>query len=325
MSDYINKRIEYINNWPNVTPFEAEKNFEKRCNDFESKNGRYPLSLMSLWMDTDDSYNRTISHFIDSIDVMPYHPNFAFTFMFSALDYYAKNVYSNTNTTICLKNLAEEVSVLANQNNDINILPTTLFSSIPVSATMYLYKCLCNLKQNNKAYSRLTTNVDNTDNVYRKNIVDSIEAKYGKDSQNRSPALLYRTIFRDDSVFLGGTIVNITNNFRIHLLLSGIIYSLRNDSFHGSSMSSTKSSQTTPKRYAMNYYCYIATYTLMMILLVKSSTMSDADKNNKYTELKDITLRNINDFTISYCGSEKCRFYAVFWVYFFDLHHFYTT
>lgn len=34
MSDYVNKRIEYINNWPDVEPFEAEKNYEKRCNDF---------------------------------------------------------------------------------------------------------------------------------------------------------------------------------------------------------------------------------------------------------------------------------------------------
>lgn len=296
MSDYVNKRIEYINSWPNVMPFEAEKNFEKRCNDFENKNGRHPLSLLSLWMDTDDSYNRTISHFIDSIDVMPYHPNFAFVFVFSALDYYAKDVYSNANTTICLKKLAEEVSILESQNSDVSTLLTTLFSSIPVSATMYLYKCLCNLKPNNKAYSRLTTNIDNTDDVYRKNIVDSIEAKYGKDTQNRKPALLYRTIFHSNSISLNGTTVNITNNFRIHLLISGIIYSLRNDSFHGSSMSSTKSSQTTPKRYAMNYYCYIATYTLLMILLVKNSKMSDADKNIKYTELKDITLRNSNDF-----------------------------
>ena len=32
MSDYVNKRIEYINNWPDVEPFEAEKNYEKRCN-----------------------------------------------------------------------------------------------------------------------------------------------------------------------------------------------------------------------------------------------------------------------------------------------------
>lgn len=279
-----------------MVPFEAEKNYEKRCNDFVDQKGRHPLSLMKLWADTDDTYNRAISHFIESIDVMPYHPNFAFTFSFSALDCYVKEIYSNSNTTICLKALSDEVSILADQNNDINSLLVALFSAIPVHATMYLYKCLCNFKPHNKAYSRLTTNSDNTENAYRKSIVDAIELKYGKDTQNRNPALLYRKIFNSAAITLNGATINITNCFRIHLLLSGIIYSLRNDSFHGSSMSSTKSSQTTPKRYAMNYYCYIATYTLLMIILVKNSTMSDAEKDIKYGELKDITLRNVNDF-----------------------------
>lgn len=296
MSDYVNKRIEYINNWPNVVPFEAEKNYKKRCNEFIEKYGRQPFSLMKLWVDMDDEYNRTISHFIDSIDVMPYHPNFAFTFAFSALDYYIKEVYSNSNTTICLKTLAEEIALWADQNSDVNSLLEDLFSVVPVSATMYLYKCLCNLKPNNRAYSRLTLNCDNTENAYRKDIIDSVETKYGKDTQNRNPALLYRKIFNTNVISVDGITKNITKSFRIHLLISGIIYSLRNDSFHGSSMSSTKSSQTTPKRYAMNYYCYIATYTLLMLVLIKNSSISNADKNTKYAELKDITISNANDF-----------------------------
>jgi hypothetical protein len=61
-------------------------------------------------------------------------------------------------------------------------------------------------------------------------------------------------------------------------------------------MSSTKSSKTTPKRYAMNYYCYLATYTLLMLLLVNKSTMPEANKNSKYAELKNITLSNVTDF-----------------------------
>ena len=296
MSDYVNKRIEYINNWPDVEPFEAEKNYEKRCNDFIEKYGRQPFSLMKLWTDIDDQYNRTISHFIDSIDVMPHHPNFAFTFVFSALDYYIKEVYSNSNTTFCLKTLAEEIALLADQNSDVNSLLEALFSVVPVSATMYLYKCLCNLKPNNRAYSRLTLNCDNTENAYRKDIIDSVETKYGKDTQNRNSALLYRKIFNTNVISVDGITKNITKSFRIHLLISGIIYSLRNDSFHGSSMSSTKSSQTTPKRYAMNYYCYIATYTLLMLVLIKNSSISNADKNTKYAELKDITISNANDF-----------------------------
>lgn len=105
----------------------------------------------------------------------------------------------------------------------------------------------------------------------------------------RQSALLYRKIFANNTIVVDGTTFNITDNLRLHLLVSGIIYSLRNDSLHGSSMSSTKSSKTTPKRYAMNYYCYLATYTLLMLLLVDKSTMPEANKNSKYAELKNIT------------------------------------
>ena len=46
----------------------------------------------------------------------------------------------------------------------------------------------------------------------------------------------------------------------------------------------------------MNYYCYIATYTLLMLVLIKNSTISDVDKNIKYTELKGIAISNANNF-----------------------------
>lgn len=296
MSDYIKKRIDYINKWPNVVPFEAEINYKNRCDQFIETHTRQPFSLIKLWEDNNDHYNRAISHFIDSLDVMPFHPNFAFSFVFSALDFYSKSVYSSSNITICFKTLAEDISDLADHDTNINDLLKLLFTVIPVSSTMYLYKCLCGLKPENKAYNRVTTNIDNRDNITRKNLVDSIYTKYGDSTANRNPALLYRKVFINSSISVNGTTFNITNSVRLHLLISGIIYSLRNDSLHGSSMSSTKSSQTTPKRYALNYYCYLATYTLLMILLIKHSSMSFPDKITKYAELKDVTTMNVNDF-----------------------------
>jgi len=301
MSSYVQKRIDYINNWPNVSPFDAEINYHHRCEQFVENNARLPFSLLKLWLDTDDNFNRAISHFIDSLDVMPYHPNFAFSFIFSALDYYSKSTYSNTNITICFKTLADEISDLANNNNDTKYLLHELFSYIPVSLTMYLYKCLSGAKPYNRTYSRVTMNIDNTDNIHRKNIVDSIYAKYGFDPSRpnntiRQPALLYRTLFKKDTIIINGVNINITDNLRLHLLLSGIIYSLRNDSLHGSSMSSTKSSKTTPERYALNYYCYLATYTIFMLLLIMKSSMSISNKNTKYAELRTITINNIEDF-----------------------------
>ena len=96
MSDYGKKRIDYINNWPNVVPFEAEINYKNRCDQFIETHTRQPFSLIKLWEDNNDHYNRAISHFIDSLDVMPFHPNFAFSFVFSALDFYKSLVETSS-------------------------------------------------------------------------------------------------------------------------------------------------------------------------------------------------------------------------------------
>lgn len=308
MSEYVNKRVEYINNWPNVSPFKAEDNYKQRCDNFIAENSTQPFLPLKLWIDNDVDYNKSISHFIDSLDVMPYRPNFAFTFIFSALDYYGKNKYPNPhsnrkmNTTISFKLMIEDFSYLAKHNNDVKDIFSVLFSTIPVNATIYLYKCLhSGLSPTNKAYKRVTNDINDNCVSARKNIIDSIYVKYGYDTRNydssiRHSALLYRKIFEKDTIVIDGITVPITDEFRLHLLLSGIIYSLRNDSLHGSSMSSTKSSKTTPERYALNFYCYLATYTLFMILLIVKSTMSNTDKNMKYKELKDNITNNVKSF-----------------------------
>lgn len=298
MSEYVQKRIDYINNWPDVTPFQAEVNYKKRCDGFIEKNNRLPFSLVKLWVDNDEKYNKSISHFIDSLDVIPYHPNHAFSFAFSALDYYCKTIYSSNNTTICLKKLADEISDLAIVNNDVNNILDLLFSAVPVSALLYLYKCL---EPTSRAYTRCTRNTNNRDNSYRKNIIDSIFTFYGYDTSNfnasiRQAALLYRKTFRIDNINVDGSILSINNDFRLHILISGLLYSLRNDSFHGSSMSSTKSSLTSPERYALNYYSYLATYTLLMIVFIEKTGVSTINKTDKFTELKSITIKNVDDF-----------------------------
>ena len=309
MSEYVNKRIEYINNWPNVSPFEAELNYKSRCDKFIKLNSTQPFLPLNLWVDNDIDFNKVISHIIDSLDVMPYHPNFAFAFIFSAIDYYAKIKYpnprprGNPNTTISFKLMIDDFLDLSNTNNDIKIIFESLFSVIPASANFYLYKCLhSRLNPTNKAYNRVTTDVNEAFVFSRKNIIDRIYAKYSYDTNNydnsiRQSALLYRKLFKDSTIVLDSLTVAIGNDLRQHLLLSGIIYSLRNDSLHGSAMSSTKSSKTTPERYAFNYYCYLATYTLLMILLIsKSNLINQDDKNKKYEELKKATITNTNNF-----------------------------
>ena len=301
MSDFSKKRVAYINSWPNSKPFEAENNYKYRCEQFCEMYGSFPFSPMKLWDDNDDTFNRAISHLIDGLEMMPLKPNYAFTFMFSGLDFYAKSKYSG-NTTVSLKHLADDLAISATANSDVKGLLTTLFSAIPVNACVYLYKCLCGMSNHNSnVNTRVTTDLNNTGLADHSCIVNAIANHYGYDVNNyntsiRQAALLYRHIFSEDNVQIVGNPTAITDKFRIYLLLLGFIYSLRNDALHGSSMSSTKSSQTTPERYALNYYAFLSAYTIFTWVIIEKSSLSQTVKDLKFTELKQNTEVNIDRF-----------------------------
>lgn len=304
MSEYTQKRVDYINNWPKSKPFIAEQNYKKRCDNFIETHQIYPFQPMKVWQSEDDTYNRTISHLIDSLDMMPYHPNFSFQFIFSGLDYFTNYLYSK-NTTSSLKYTISDLATLIQQNADIKSTFDSLFEVFPVNTSLYLYKCLYgDSSHNSNVKKRICTDQNNSDIPDHDNITDLVFSQYGYDPANynngliRKGALLYRKMFVQDTVIINSQSIAISNKLRLYLLLCGVIYSLRNDALHGSSMSSTKSSLTTPKRYASNYYCFLATYTILMIMLIMKTIIDPTAQSEKYLELKNTTLENVQNFKL---------------------------
>lgn len=301
MSEFAKKRIEYINNWPNSNMFEAELNYKKRCDDFIDSYGLTPFLPVKMWEDDDDIFNRAISHLIDGLEMMPLRPNFAFAFIFSGLDFYVKHTYGS-NTTGSLKKLAEDIYALATVNSDVKTMLTEMFSAFPVNAGLYMYKSLCGQSNhNNNVRLKVVTDASNANIVAHANLVDNIYNHYGYDKTNydasiRQASLLYRKIFTKNNLIITGNAVVITDRFRLYLLLLGLIYSLRNDAMHGSSMSSTKSSRSSPERYALNYYTFLTTYNMFMCILIMKSSLTQTQKDQKYTELKQNTRENIDRF-----------------------------
>ena len=285
--------------------FLAEKNYQKRCNEFIETHQIYPFRPMKVWWSEDDTYNRTISHLIDSLDMMPYHPNFSFQFIFSGLDHFTSHIYLLNNTTQSLKHTITDLVSLIQQTPDIKSAFKSLFEGFPVNTSLYLYKCLYgNSNHNSNVKNRVCTDQNNSLISDHELITNLIFFKYGYDPANynngliRNGALLYRKMFMQDTVEISGQSFSVSNELRLYLLLCGVIYSLRNDALHGSSMSSTKSSLTSPGRYASNYYCFLATYTILMIMLIMKMITDPMEQCQKYIELKNTTLENIQNFKL---------------------------
>ena len=174
-----------------------------------------------------------------------------------------------------------------------------LIALIPVKACQYLYIRLTEKTGGNKAYQRVTMDVSgssSTTSIKRKAFVDAIEMKYGMDYARyadsiRKASLLYRYILKNDSISIDADTYNISLEDKLHILVSGFLYTLRNDIMHGSSISITKSSKTTLGAYAINYFAQLLLYyLLLMLILDKFSADYPADV---YDRLADNIDKNV--------------------------------
>jgi hypothetical protein len=173
-----------------------------------------------------------------------------------------------------------------------------LIVAIPVKACQYLYIRLTERTGDNKAYQRVTTDVSGSsspNSIKRKEFVDAIEFKYGVDYTQyadsiRKASLLYRYILGNSSISVEHKTYSITTEDKLHILVSGFLYTLRNDIMHGSSISITKSSKTTLGTFAIDYFAYLLLYYLLIILIIDK--FSSDYSSDVYDKLADNIEKN---------------------------------
>lgn len=300
-TDFKEKRIDYLNNWPNVEPFDIEKEYYGLVKKIKKESGTIFIPFQ-LKKNNDVSYNKTISFMIEAVDQIEKYPNFSYEFIFKAYDCFMDLYYpsiiqiTDKNKKLCdneWKNILNSHSVLMRAFEK-------LIAVIPVKACQYLYIRLTERTGENKAYQRVTTDVSGGSSNYslkRKDFVDAIETKYGVDYTNyaesiRNASLLYRYILKNNSISVDTKKYSIITEDKLHILVSGFLYTLRNDIMHGSSISITKSSKTTLGTFAIDYFAYLLLYYLLIILII--GKFSNDYPVDVYDRLADNIEKNIN-------------------------------
>lgn len=192
-TDFKEKRINYLNNWPNVEPFDIEKRYYGLVNEIKKKRGTIFVPFQ-LKKNNDISYNKTISFMIEAVDQIEKYPNFSYEFIFKAYDCFMSLFHpsivqiTDKNKMLCdneWKNILRSHSILKGAFEE-------LIATIPVKACQYLYIRLTERTPDNKAYQRVTTDVSggsSVDSIKRKNFIDDIENKYGVDYNNYADSI----------------------------------------------------------------------------------------------------------------------------------------
>lgn len=288
------KRMEYLNNWPNVEPFEIEKQYYENVKTLKSSRKTIFIPFL-LKSEENSEYNKAISFMIDAIEELEKYPNYSFEFMFKAYDAFSKIVYfdniTDRNRWLCDNKWA----LLIEDSSELKDAIQLLLKLIPMKSCQYIYTRIYD--RNSKAYTRVTKEIGGgRDNSNRKNIIESIENKYGYDyhiysTSIRPASALYRYMLKNEEIDVNGSKYTVSMCDKLHFIVSGYIYTLRNDTMHGNNISITKSSKTKMSTYANNYYAFLFMYYLVIILMLDQYS---SDYNvNKYKELAQNIEQNV--------------------------------
>ncbi|MEW9671320.1 hypothetical protein [Ammoniphilus sp. 3BR4] len=320
---YSQMRHDYIKDWPNAQPFVVEKEYNTKIANFKEQGKElflpHPISHSS-----DTYHNIAVSFLIDALDVMPLHPNFAFDFIFRAFDNYSGNLFSVSTLKDKLERSIDTWERIIENNEQVKSLFNKLLEHIPQITCQYLYSRIFKNFDGTKPaeeqsqgelglllfrllrIEKLNRNNFIIHDTKMKEIIELAFIKFGFNEQNYSDTIrkgsrfFYRYFNKDLVKLPSGENGNekdftIETRDKLHLLVNGILFTMRNDRAHGASSSSFKSSKASLRTYAHNHFCFMTIYFLLHLLMIDQ-------RSSEIGVLTNVMNRNVDGYLEFYNG-----------------------
>ncbi|MDU6249699.1 MAG: hypothetical protein E6612_12395, partial [Paeniclostridium sordellii] len=249
------------------------------------------------------------SNIMDALDNLPYRPDIAFEFYWKAIDNLLKLL--DTSSTTSKEQLQFSIRQVwikkANNNEKLNDLFSELTYQIKSTSAKYLYKRLYenydkrvrfenqSIKSTRQLLMRLKDYHSDlsSNNIY--NIIEYIGYQYGYDNRNsyekihKGSRFLMLLLKRKNLVLKNNIEVNgrLTNSIKLNLeeqfnfMINGLLYTFRNDRFHGNIISPFRSSLSKFETYSHPFYCLIWA-ELLLLLLLEELGFADMDSIIKH-------------------------------------------
>ncbi|MBK3519718.1 hypothetical protein [Carboxylicivirga marina] len=271
---YSKKRIEYNNKWPDkVIMFSGQEAFINLLNEKDIQNILCPIQLPLI---NDFQFQRLLSFKIDIYEQLPQRPDIAFDLAWRTFEAYAtyfskKGNWNTTKSWKILNKVSEDIlENQYNQSDDLNDAFEELVKSIPLQAAEFLIKRLFE-HEPASIKSQQTQIIDRVKDSMGNELFNAIQNKYGEltPADQRKAGMLLQIILSGKEIDLNGVKFRLDRISIAKLVINGILYTYRNERFHGDSFSPFKSSKTQIKTYAHSYYLLISTYFFISQLIYK--------------------------------------------------------
>jgi len=285
--DFKGRRVEAHNNWPETTEFRAEIEFKEKLLAFDKFPPFKPISLGS---NGDAGYQRCVGHLIDGLDALPLRPDYFFDHCFKVIDLSKEAVKSKTGIRGVMEKLPG--ALLKVDSTHWESIMDCLAAAIPRVTIDFLAKRLleapATLDEQNKLKER-------ADKCLGEKFYSAYCEKYLNpiiDAETTIPERKREFTFHENipkagsllRLYLSGksgtrpqaatvAALDIINNpvkaeKRMQVLLSLLLFTIRNERAHGNVISPFRTSKAKFERYESYYYIMLVAYVFALGSLI---------------------------------------------------------
>ena len=285
---FTRKRVLYNNAWSKETWNEsAQKQFQARLSELQKsqifESVRLHVDNATEILFNDAHLNKLHSIITDIYDDLPLHPDTAFDKAWSALEIamnlYRKRIlsggYAETDKmmeVIC----KQELTNLFKDHLKLKESLFHLFDIMPLSIGRFAFARLFHHRdiKIQSYYGKIKQRVQN---LLGEEMYDGLYAKYKLTGNEQDDGNLHYVSAQEIvNMFRGSPISVQEKNLppleeykRLWLMMSGILYTARNERFHGDNFSHFKSDLASIKTYGHFYYLLIFTYSLLWTVILR--------------------------------------------------------
>ncbi len=223
-----------------------------------------------------DDYHYHLAFLVEAVELLPLKIDLSFDAVWRAFESFYKN-HVIIPKDFKLNQEAPGLAAKIDAQTEHNTLLDELLRNIPVQSCEYLgERILGQWQLPNTDYQLIWNRLNNPPNKHPKvnDLLGRIAAKYraprSSIGDKRKAAMLLRLALQGAEVDVEGTKVQLPRSERISFLINALLYTFRNDRFHGNMQPPFKSSVGTLQTYAHAQYCFIWGHFLFLF----SSTLS---------------------------------------------------
>lgn len=284
--DYKKARVDCHNNFPNRVLFRTEEKFKALI---DKNHGAAPFTPIIMAYDDDVTFQTCIGHLGDGLEFLPFRPDYMFDHCFKVIDEAGKRQFP---TQGGLKGIVQGVGnkLLSLPNNHWGAIIDLLASNIPVLTSRYITKRIFEseaqrIVNNRDNKSRLAKRARNCFQpgqyeefikkfAYDSNGVFSISVALDSDNSLRAAKFLMMILKGQkgtkakNPVFPLLDLSNESNHFSLNkkceFITSVLLYNVRNERTHGSTLSPFRTSKSDISRYEGYYFSMLCAYIISL-------------------------------------------------------------